>query len=102
MLGTVGRAPAPDFSTLAALHHAVTEDVGHHITIPGEQRFGGTHFSARRQLAFCEAVAAVFFKLGFAAIFLRATRAESAFVHLATHPKRALAGKLRCAEGTGV
>src|SRR5665811_1698350 len=100
--GTISGAPTPDFSALAALEYAVAHDVSHHIAVTGKQRFGRAHFSADRQLALGQAVAAIFLKLGLAAVGLGAAGTESALVHLAAHAKSTLRRKLGRAKRAGV
>src|SRR6478736_668416 len=102
LLGAVGGAPAPDFGALAALQHAVAEDVGDDVAVAGHQRLGGAHLGAGRQLAFGQAVASVLFELRLRTVGFGAAGAERALVHLAAHAEGAGSGELRRAERAGV
>ena len=82
----VGGAPAPHFAALAALQHAGAEDVGDHVAVAAQQRLGGAHFRAGRQLAFGQPVAAVFVELGLASRSASGPPAQN--VHLSILPRR--------------
>src|SRR5436305_13800952 len=79
----VGRLPAPHARTVAALHHALLVDFGDDRAVAREQRLGRAHLGANRQLAFGEAVGAVFRIFGRRRVGLGPARAIGAFVHLA-------------------
>src|SRR4051812_21478506 len=79
----VGRLPAPGARTIAALHHALLVDRGDDVAIACEERLGGAHFRAERQLAFGKTVAAIFLVFDGREIFFRAAGAIGALVHLA-------------------
>src|SRR6185436_1018135 len=97
---TVGGGPSPDLAALAARGHALAVDIGEDIAFPAEQRLGGAHLGAHRQLAFGETIAAVLLVLGFGVVGFRAAGAERALVHLAAHAERPGLRKLRRAERT--
>src|SRR5216684_7145 len=79
-LFAVRRLPAPRAGTVAALQHPFLVDLRDDLAVAGEQRFGRAHLRAQRQLAFGEAVGAVFLVFGHAAVGLRAAGAERAGV----------------------
>src|SRR6202044_478416 len=82
----VGSRPAPGAGAVAPLRDALLVDLGDDFAISRQQRFGGTHFSAERQLSLEHAVGAVLFVFLDAAGNFRAAAAGAvgAFVHLAT------------------
>src|SRR5260370_5126196 len=82
-LFAVRRLPAPRAGTVAALQHPFLVDLGDDLAVPGEQRFGRAHLRAQRQLAFGEAVGAVFVGFLHPIVRLGSARAIDAFVHLA-------------------
>src|SRR6185503_121800 len=98
----IGGFPAPGAGTIAALDHAFLVDLGDDLAVTGEQRLGRAHLGAHRQLAFGEAVGAVFLVFLLRAVELRAAGAEGAFVHLAARAEVADLRILRGAERTGV
>ena len=57
----VSGEPAPGAGAVATLDHPLLVDLGDDLAIAGEQRLGRAHFRAQRQLAFDQAVGAVFF-----------------------------------------
>src|SRR5215472_2646225 len=80
----IGRLPAPGSGAVASLSDALLVDFLDDLTVAGKQRLGRTHLGAQRQFPLGEAVGAVFLVLRRAAVRLRPTGAERAFVHLAT------------------
>src|SRR6185437_9566112 len=56
----IGGLPAPGAGTVTALDHAFLVDLGDDLAVAGEQRLGRAHLGAQRQLAFGEAIGAVF------------------------------------------
>src|ERR1700730_227181 len=98
----IGGLPSPGAGAIAALHHALAIDVGDDVAVAGEQRLGRAHLGAQRQLAFGEAIGAVFLVFCHAAVGFRTPGAEGAFVHLAARAEIADARILRRAERAGV
>src|SRR6187455_1427621 len=87
----VRHGPAPDLVARAALADPGLVDRGDDGSVTREQRLGGAHLGARRQLALGDAVAPVLAELLDRVVLFRAARAEGALVHLAAQ-----------AEGTGL
>src|SRR5262245_57296963 len=75
--------PAPCAGAVAALCHALLVDLRDDLAVTREQRFGGAHFGAQRQLARREPVGAVLLELLVRAVGFRTASAEGALVHLA-------------------
>src|SRR5699024_4093422 len=100
--GAVGPAPAPGLRASGTLQNPLAVDVGHHVTVAGKQRLGRAHFRAGRQLAFSNAIGAIFGEFGLAVVFFRAAGAERALVHLAARAEGLLLRVLRRAERTGI
>src|SRR5207244_4175475 len=100
----IGGQPAPGARTVSALDHALLVDLGDDLAIAREQRLGGAHLRAQRQLALQHAVGAVFVVFLDAAGNLRpaAAGAIGALVHLAARAEVAELGILRRAERAGV
>src|SRR5688572_25219957 len=98
----VGSLPAPHAGAVTALHHPLLVDLGDDRAVPGQQRLGRAHLGANRQLAFGEAVGAVFGVLGRRGVGFRTARTIGALVHLAARPEVADLRILRRAERTGV
>src|SRR3984893_1092253 len=98
----VGGFPAPHARTVTALHHALLVDFGDDGAVAGKQRLGRAHLGADRQLAFGEAVGAVFGVFGRGGIRFRAAGAIGALVHLAARAEVSDLRILRRAERTGV
>src|SRR6185295_12123680 len=94
--------PAPHAGAVTALHHPLLVDLGNDRAVSGEQRLGRAHLGANRQLAFGQAVGAVFGVFGRRGIGFRAACAIGALVHLATRTEIADLRILRRAERTGV
>src|SRR5689334_8020641 len=84
------------------MRHAIAVDVRDHLAVATEQRLRRAHLGARRQLAFGEAVAAVFRELGLRTVGLGTAGAERALVHLAAHAEGAGLRELRRAERTRI
>src|SRR3989442_10612488 len=101
-LFAVRRLPAPRAGTVAALQHPFLVDLGDDLAVAGEQRFGRAHLGAQRQLAFGEAVGAVFVELLHRIVWLGSAGAIGAFVHLAAGAEIADARILRRPERAGV
>src|SRR6266699_2555858 len=101
-LFAVRRLPAPCAGTVAALQHPFLVDLGDDLAVAGEQRFGRAHLGAQRQLAFGEAVGAVFVELLHRIVWLGSAGAIGAFVHLAAGAEIADARILRRPERAGV
>src|SRR5262245_30640186 len=74
--------PAPGTRAVTTLRHSFLVDLRDDIAVAGEQRFGRTHFGAKWQLAFRQAVGAVFLILFLAEVGFGAAGAERTFVHL--------------------
>src|SRR5450759_1470370 len=98
----VGSLPTPGARAVTALCHALLVDLGDDGAVAGEQRLGRAHFGAQRQLAFGQAVRAVFLELLGAIVGFWAAGAEGALVHLAARTEIADLGILRRAERAGV
>jgi hypothetical protein len=96
---TVCGGMPPEVTATTAPHHALTIDVGEHITVARQQCLGGAHFCTRRQLAFGETVAAVLLDFSLAVILLGTTGAERALVHLAAQAECTRLRELRRANG---
>src|SRR5260221_11524713 len=96
----IGGYPAPGAGAVAALDHALLVDLGDDLAVTRKQRFGRAHFGAQRQLAFAEAVRAVFLVFLDAARGFRAATASAigALVHLAARAEIAELRILRRAE----
>src|SRR5436190_5500486 len=94
----IRRLPAPSAGAVAALRNALLVDLRDDLTVAGEQRLGGAHLRAQRQLASREPVRAVFFELRSRAVGFRAARTVRALVHLAARTEVADARILRRAE----
>src|SRR6266849_2204680 len=79
--------PLPPFSCsplpVTALHHPFLVDLGDDLAVAGQQRFGRAHLRAHRQLAFGEAVGAVFVVFLRRVVGLGPAGAIGALVHLA-------------------
>ena len=63
----IGRLPTPCARAVAALDHALLVDLRDDVAVAGEQRLGRAHLGTKRQLAFGQAVGAVFDVFGFRA-----------------------------------
>src|SRR5258708_6894741 len=100
----ISRQPAPGAGAIAALRHPLLVDLGDDRAVAGEERFGGAHLGAERQLALAETVRAIFGVFRGAARGFRpaAAGAVGAFVHLATGAEIADPRILRRPEGTGI
>src|SRR5436190_10922567 len=100
----VGGQPAPGSGTIPALDHALLVDLRDDLAVACEQRLGGAHLRAQRQLALQHAVGAVLVIFLDAAGNLRpaAAGAIGALVHLAARAEVAELGILRRAERAGV
>src|SRR6266481_1560577 len=96
----IGGHPAPGAGAVAALDHALLVDLGDDHAVTRKQRFGRAHFGAQRQLAFADAVRAVFLVFLDAARGFRAATASAigALVHLAARAEIAELRILRRAE----
>src|ERR1051326_89927 len=94
--------PPPGAGAVAAPGHPRLVDLGDDLAIAGEQRFRRAHLRAQRQLAFGEAVGAVFVVFLRRVVGLRSAGAIGAFVHLAARAEIADARILRRAERAGV
>jgi hypothetical protein len=79
----VGGAPAPGAGAVAAPLHPLAIDLRDHVAVAGEQRLGGAHVGAERQLALGQAVGAVLDVFRRGAVLLRPAGAIGALVHLA-------------------
>src|SRR3954463_10581177 len=75
--------PAPHAGAVAAPGDAFFVDLRDDVAVTGQQRLGRAHFGAQRQLAFGQAVGAVFLVLGLAAVGFGAAGAVGALVHFA-------------------
>src|SRR5690606_22014641 len=82
--GVVGGVPTPRARPVAAARDPFAIDVGDHLAVTGEERARRAHFSAQRQLAFRNPVAAVLLHLGIGTALLRSASAEGALVHFST------------------
>src|SRR6478736_7746765 len=98
----VSRLPAPGAGAIAAAGHALLVNLGNDLAVAGQQRLRRAHLRAERQLAFGQAVGAVFGVLLLAAVSLGTSGAEGAFVHLAARAEVADLRILRRSERTGV
>src|SRR5712672_1782680 len=100
----VGGQPAPGARTVSALDHALLVDLGDDLAVAREQRLGGAHLRAQRQLALKHAVGAVLVVFLDAAGNFRpaAAGAIGALVHLAARAEVAEHRILRRAERAGV
>src|SRR6516164_4670515 len=100
----IGRQPTPGAGAITALDDPLLVNLTNDIAIAGQQCLGRAHLGAHRQLAFAEAIGAVF------RIFLGATRrlrtattgAVGALVHLAAGAEVADPRILRRPKRTGV
>src|SRR5207302_6207358 len=92
----VGGQPAPGSRTIAAFDHALLVDLGDDLAVACEQRLGGAHLGAQRELALQHPVGAVFVVFLDAAGNLRpaAAGAIGALVHLAARAEVAELGIL--------
>src|SRR5215210_1114624 len=98
----IGCLPAPHSRTITALHHAFLVDLCNDGAIAREQRLGGAHLGADRELALGETVGAVLGVFGGRGVCLRSARAVGALVHLAAGAEVSDFGILRCPKRTCV
>src|SRR6476646_6181973 len=64
----VGGLPTPGAGAVAAPRHPLLVDLGDDVAVAGQERLGRAHLGAQRQLAFGQAVGAVFLVLFLAAV----------------------------------
>src|SRR4051812_10417220 len=100
-LAGIALPPPPSARAEAARDDALAIDRGHDIPVARQQRLGGAHLGAQRQLALGQAVAAVLLELHFL-VLLRPAGAEGALVHLAARAEIGGLRILRRSERAGV
>src|SRR5690606_37716947 len=101
-LGVIGGRPTPGARSVTAPERTFTVDLGNHVTVAGQQRAGGAHLRAERQLALGDAVAAVLLVFDRRVVGLRAACTVGALIHFSARAEVRRLRILRCAERAGV
>src|SRR5271166_820221 len=94
--------PAPRARAVAALGDPLLVDLRYDLAVAGKQRLGRAHLRTQRQLAFRQAIGAVFLELVPGAVGFRPAGAIRAFVHFSARAEITNLGVLRRAEWAGV